>query len=404
MNQSILILGRQPALGRAEAESLFGGDALHPVNDYAVVVDIAAQDVPFTRLGGSTRVGRVLTRLPYTDWFKIEEYLLAELPKHTCCLPEGKIRLGISTYGFSTSVRTINTTGLKLKKIVKNPPSGEGRSVRVVPNNDSELNTAQVIHNQLTGSTGMEMLLVRDGNDTILAQTTTVQDIEAYAARDQARPARDARVGMLPPKLAQIITNLAVSSIDPKLGVVVLDPFCGTGVVLQEATLMGYKVRGSDLEPRMIEYSEKNLRWLASQNWSPIASSEDDLFCQLDVGDATNFSWIPAPNFIAGETYLGRPFSAEPTTEILNDVMRDVDLIHRKFLKNVAQQTTIGFRMCIAIPAWKTKNGFKHLKVLDSLEELGYNRVSFVHTNTRDLIYHRDNQVVGRELVTLIRK
>jgi tRNA G10 N-methylase Trm11 len=124
----------------------------------------------------------------------------------------------------------------------------------------------------------------------------------------------------------------------------------------------------------------------------------------LSVADATNHQWNADFNAIACETYLGRPFSAEPKPEVLDEVMNDVDTIHRKFLQNVARQTDVGFRMCIAVPAWNTTTGFKHLKVLDSLEELGYNRVKFAHVRTRDLIYYRDKQVVGRELVTLIRK
>ena len=400
MSQSVLILGRQPALGIAEAESLFGADKITSLSRESIVIDIPVQGIPFARIGGSTRVAKLLTYLPYTDWEKIEKYLEEELPKHTCCLPEGKVRLGVSVYGLSVNIRRLNATGLTLKKAVKNG----GRSVRVVPNKEHELNTAQVLHNQLTGPTGMELLLIRDGERTALAQTFQVQDIEAYAARDQVRPARDAKVGMLPPKLAQIIINLAVCDADPKYGQLVLDPFCGTGVVLQEATLMGFDVRGSDLDPRMIEYSEENLKWLVKQSWSNIAAHSNDLICLLDIGDATKFQWSPMPNFIACETYLGRPFSTEPKLEVLREVMQDVDTIHRKFLQNVASQTEAGFRMCIAVPAWFTKSGVQHLKTLDSLEELGYNRVSFVHADTRDLIYHRENQVVGRELVILVRK
>ncbi len=399
--KSVLILGRQPALGIAEAESLFGADKLTLAGPQTVVVDVEPQEIPFARLGGSTRVAKLLTYLPYTDWEKVEKYLVAELPKHTCCLPEGKIRLGVSVYGLSVNIRRLNATGLTLKKAVK----ADGRSVRVVPNKEHELNTAQVIHNQMTGPTGMELLLIRDGEQTILAQTVQVQDIEAYAARDQARPARDARVGMLPPKLAQIIVNLATSNsqTDSKI---VLDPFCGTGVVLQEADLMGFKVQGSDLEERMIEYTHDNLVWLSARRESGLHGLDpDQIMCQLSVGDATIFNWTePTPDFIACETYLGRPFSVEPKPDVLREVMSDVDLIHRKFLKNVARQTKSGFRMTIAVPAWKTRDGFKHLKTLDSLEELGYTRISFVHADTRDLVYHRENQVVGRELVTLIRK
>ena len=84
--------------------------------------------------------------------------------------------------------------------------------------------------------------------------------------------------------------------------------------------------------------------------------------------------------------------------------MQDVNHIHKKFLQNVASQTQPGFRMCIAVPAWSVRGEFKHLKTLDILDELGYNRIEFVHARSEDLIYHREGQVVARELVVLTRK
>jgi hypothetical protein len=36
-----------------------------------------------------------------------------------------------------------------------------------------------------------------------------LQDFESYSKRDYGRPARDPRTGSLPPKLAQILINLA---------------------------------------------------------------------------------------------------------------------------------------------------------------------------------------------------
>lgn len=402
MSQSVLIFGRQPQLGLAEAESLFGPSAVAPLGSQAAVIDTPPIELPFQRLGGSVRLAKLLTYLPYTDWDKIEQYLATELPKHTCCLPEGKVKLGLSVFGLKLSTNRLNATGLTLKKVVKSPPSGEqGRSSRIVPNKSLELNTAQVIHNQLLGPTGMELLLIRDGDRVALAQSVQVQDIEAYAARDQARPARDAKVGMLPPKLAQIIINLATGKVEgirnKRLGIRVLDPFCGTGVLLQEALLMGYNVYGTDIEPRMIDYSQKNLDWL-NQNLQLKTYN-----LKLETADATFHTW-QAFGVIAGETYLGRPFSSEPKPEVLRAVMQDVDTIHRKFMRNVASQTKPGFRMCLAVPAWFTKSGVKHLKVLENLSDLGYTRMSFVHVDTRDLIYHRENQVVGRELVILTRK
>jgi tRNA (guanine10-N2)-dimethyltransferase len=200
---------------------------------------------------------------------------------------------------------------------------------------------------------------------------------------------------MLPPKLAQIIVNLSA----PQEGSAVLDPFCGTGVVLQEALLMGFEAYGTDLDERMIEYSHANLEWLEEL---PQYDLSDQTYL-LETGDATNWQW-QAFDTIACETYLGRPFSTEPNPEKLKEVMQDVDTIHKKFLENVAQQTDSGFRMCIAVPAWHTKSGVKHLSILDRLTDLGYTRMSFVHSKNKDLVYHREDQIVGRELVVLIRK
>jgi len=399
MNQTIAILGRQPALGRAELESLFGANSVKPIGDVAMLIDQPPDTIAFTRLGGTVKLCKLLTYLPYADWEQIEKYLAETLPKHLQDIPEGKIRLGLSVYGLPVSIRRLNATGLELKKIVKSA----GRSVRVVPNNTAELNAAQVIHNQLTGPTGLELVLIKHGKETVLAQTVAIQDIAAYTARDQARPKRDARVGMLPPKLAQIIVNLAIDQ--KELVGPLLDPFCGTGVILQEALLMEIDAYGSDIDPRMVAYTQENLKWLNNKYGLP--NGNLSMWFSLEAADATS-AVFPSQHrvpiqVIASETYLGRPFSALPKPDVLNEVIRDVDTIVKKFLKNVAKQTNPGFRMCIAVPAWKLQNGFRHLPVLDQLTDLGYTRLSFVHVRNDQLIYHRPEQIVARELIVLQR-
>lgn len=402
MNQSLALLGRQPSLGLAELESLYGSQSLHPVGRQAVLIDIDPNDIAFNRLGGTIKLAKVLTRLETSDWRKVVQHIVRTLPEHLDYIPDGKIRLGLSVDGLQVSHKDLQRSGLEIKKVIKQA----GRSVRLVPNTDHILNSAQTLHNQLTGPTGLEFLIARDRESTILTQVTHVQDITAYAARDQQRPKRDARVGMLPPKLAQIIVNLAtgtggLKTEDRELktnSVPVLDPFCGTGVILQEALLMGYSAYGSDLEPRMIEYTNENLRWLEETRHIHVDGA-------TEVADATNHNWQEIPfGAVAAETYLGRPFSSEPDATTLQRVMSDVHVIHKKFLQNLATQTKPGFRICLAVPAWITRSGVKHLKTLDSLEELGYNRLSFVHADNQDLLYFRKDQIVARELLVLTRK
>jgi len=59
----------------------------------------------------------------------------------------------------------------------------------------------------------------------------------------------------MPAKLARCMVNLA----QPKVGDLVVDPFCGTASILVEAWLIGCQVMGFDVQPRMVKGSLQNL-------------------------------------------------------------------------------------------------------------------------------------------------
>lgn len=385
MTSFIAILGRQPDIGVAELESVFSAENIQVLRPGYVLVKNALVLEKAHNLGGTIKIIRLTDEFNSTNWHEVEKSLSNFLDKNIKNYEGTKLTIGLSAYEFNISPAKINATALSLKKIIKK----NGLSARVVPNKQAELNAAQILNNKLISANGYEFVAIRIGNKTYIGQTGFVQDIDSYSARDRNRPARDARVGMLPPKLAQIIINLAVNNRD---SLTVLDPFCGTGVILQEASLMGHEVYGTDIEPRMIQYSETNLKWLNLGNQF-----------RLEQGDATNHKWQKPFDIVACETYLGRPLSSLPDHQTMNKIINDCDTIHKKFLKNLANQTSSGFSLCIAVPAWKTKNNFLHLPTLDNLENLGYNRISFVHVDAKNLIYHRENQYVGRELVVLQR-
>jgi tRNA G10 N-methylase Trm11 len=413
--QSLLILGRQPALGLAEVESLYGADKLQPVGKQAVIVDVDPCILAFDRLGGSTKFCKILTTLDTTNWGKIEKFLIQVSPGHSANMPEGKMLLGLSVIGLEVGLKRLEATGLSLKKAIRKT----GRPVRLVPNKAPELNSAQIIHNKLTGPNGWELNFIRDGDKTVVAQTVKVQDIEAYTRRDRERPKRDTKVGMLPPKLAQIIINLAAGPLPadklesicdipagqpipkPLLDKTALDPFCGTGVVLQEALLMGYNAYGSDLDQRMVDYTQHNiLTWL--KGWYDFETETS-----VEQADATNASWkhFPPIDFVASETYLGRPFTAMPDSQTLNQTISDCNLILKKFLQNIGAQIESGTRLCLAVPSWQIRpNQFKELPLIDQIEELGYNQVSFEHAGKSELRYYRADQIVARQLLVITKR
>ncbi|MDB5185401.1 MAG: hypothetical protein JWN38_1209 [Candidatus Saccharibacteria bacterium] len=413
--QSLLILGRQPSLGLAELESLYGAEAVRRAGSSAAIVDVDPCLLAFDRLGGSIKFCKVLTTLDTTVWKDIERFLLQVSPGHSQQMPEGKMYLGLSVQGLSVNIRQIEATGLSLKKAIR----ATGRPVRLIPNKELELSSATVFHNRLVSDHGWELVFIRDGQQTIIAQTVKIQNIDSYTRRDRDRPKRDARVGMLPPKLAQILINLGAGRLPEDtlesicdipagqpipltlLNKRILDPFCGTGVVLQEALLMGYGAVGSDLEPRMVEYTRANLDWL--QGWSGFEATT-----AVTQGDATAHNWA-APefqfDFVACETYLGKAFTGTPRPETLAETMGDCNLIISKFLKNIGKQIKPGTRLCLAVPAWQMRpNQFRHLPLIDQIDELGYNQVSFEHCRADQLLYYRADQIVARQLIVIIKK
>jgi tRNA G10 N-methylase Trm11 len=404
MHKTIAILGRQPALGLAELESLYGEDAVFGYSKEATLLSIANEEIDFNRLGGSVRLAKILSKLPSTNWNDIENYLVSYSLEHAG-LTGGKLIFGISTFNVNTSVKAILKTATLIKKAIKE----SGHSVRMVPHKSLSLGSAVVLYNKLTSSKNWELLVVSDGKTAYLAQTTNVQDINAYAARDQARPKRDAKVGMLPPKLAQIILNLAsgkiqkldssVKSQETKSKKMVLDPFCGTGVLLQEAILMNYDIYGSDIEPRMVEYTVENLKWLATRY--PNVKN----YQQIEVGDATKHKWYQTEriSFVASESFLGHPLSKLPNDEHLSKIIYEANVINHRFLLNIVKQLKPATRLCLALPTWRGRHEFLHLPLLDHLTEMGYTRIRFKNASDKDLIYHRDNQIVGRELLILIK-
>lgn len=383
----ICVLGRQPEIGSAELESLYGSDAVRRAGDSCALVDAP---VDFNRLGGSSKAANLLATLPDSSRKTIFNKIASLLPSLVDSLPtKGKIKLGLSVYGLNLSPYELGGEALRLKKLIRS----KGRSVRVVPNETPALSSAQTFHNRLTGELGLEFIIVSDGSETHIGRVTAVQDIDAYRIRDRERPKRDAFVGMLPPKLAQIIINLAVGKMDTTT---ILDPFCGTGVVLQEALLMGYNAYGSDIHQKMIDYSGTNLKWLKDK-----LSIDGEI--RLETADATDHIWRQPINVIACETYLGQPLGGQtPTREKMTEIVHDTNTVIRGFFKNIAPQLTAGTRLCVAVPAWTTGGETYHLPVLDELSSLGFERGRFETTST--LIYRRDNQVTGRELVVLIKQ
>lgn len=363
----LAVLGRQPEISIAELEALFSD--VSQISPELATFSVEKLDWNIDKLGGSLKLAVELKEKPLN-------YLQN--------LPEGKLTIGVSVYLKNASKKLASIEALKLKKILVR----HGRSVRVVENKEAALSTATSLHNGLGGKNERKVELI--WTDEGWYRVIGVQDIDAYSRRDQARPARDAKVGMLPPKLAQILINLCGPLKPDSL---ILDPFCGTGVVLQESLLMGYRAYGTDIEERMVEYSKKNMKWFTKYN--------DGSF-QIAQGDATSYKWEQPIDAVACEGYLGKPMSQIPPDIKMKEQKQECRAIILGFLKNLAGQIKTDIPVTIAVPAWLRSNGtYERLEIIDEIENMGYN----VNNKTREgLLYSREGQIVARDILILRKK
>ena len=134
-------------------------------------------------------------------------------------------------------------------------------SVRyVLPKNDT-LSSVVVTKQRVD-----EYLLVFDSKEKVwlIAKTVSVQNVESWSKRDFGRPFADPKAGMLPPKVARMMVNLALPE-SPGATKSLLDPFCGMGTILAEGSVSGWQVVGSDQSAVVVEKARKNLDWLVSE-------------------------------------------------------------------------------------------------------------------------------------------
>ena len=388
----VAIAGRQPLISLAEIQALYN-KAARLVGKKLVFFEIDDDDEEnispdINRLGGSLKLGRFFD----TDFSKLAKFLATTHP-------EGKITLGISDFSKQKKSGLAKQKSMELKRNL----AKMGRSVRVITSNEPEISSATAHHNQLGEKAGcFEIFLI----DREIYLSLGTQNITAYTERDQARPARDAKVGMLPPKLAQILINLCGKLPE---GARVLDPFCGTGVVLQEAAIMGYLPYGTDLNERMVEYSKKNLSWLFNERnqkrfkiLPDLIQKKDQILDAISVGDATSFTWEGEIDAVAFEGYLGAPMSKPPVDIKFKTEKAKCREIAIGFLKNITPQIKSGTPVVMALPAWLRENGkYAGLNILDEIQEMGYNFEKFQDLSQSDLLYYREGQIVAREIIVI---
>ncbi len=386
--QIFALLGAHPDLSVAEIGVVTKASPSWREGQMAIFDDVEAELNPLQfRLGGTQKLGVVIGTVTSTDQKELANFLATDL---MALHPEGKLNFGLSVYGDNKSrldqVRTATKNlGLETKSRLKEA----GRGARYVISREATLSAIVVVSNHLLSKGAEYVLIVRD-QDIVIGRTMAVQNVDDWANRDFNRPRRNAKQGMLPPKLARIMVNLTDQD---GAGKTLLDPFCGSGTVLMEAGLVGYsKTIGGDINATAISDTQANQDWLIAQNLKT-AELRTYVGQAKDVGNHIGARSVDA---IVTETYLGRPRKGlETAKEIEEAIVYLVTLYEESFaaLKNVLRPGGVAV---IAAPVHFVGDQAFYVPVTDIMHKLGYTPAP---TACDNMVYRHADQHVGRQIL-----
>ncbi len=407
-------LGHQPLISLAELSATVPGFTHRKTLGDAVVLFESPADLSSSfldSLGGIVILARKISENAVTV-----EDLPALLTAELSGSKRGKLIFALRTFGIQRGM--IRTLYRRSKEAVRKI----GRPCRYV-GNDHESAAPVLLRDAglLDGSHGCEMVLIRDEEDLWIGRTVAAQDVDAYTRRDMQKPVRDTTVGLLPPKLAQILLNFGAwltrgcqtplpdtaRSQKPKASSfkpTVFDPFCGTGVIPLECLIRGWDVLASDVSQKAVNGTEKNLEWLRKE-WKVL---KKDVSSTVFKQDATKpFELKQLPDLVVTETSLGPSLTDRPTQKDAAKMKTEAERLEAAFIENCAR-TLPGVPLVLTWPFWKIKNDTILLeRALEAAHAAGYMAtlppgIAPTKSDRLSLLYRRPNQFVGREIVLLM--
>jgi tRNA G10 N-methylase Trm11 len=329
-------------------------------------------------LGGTIKIARYiqtidsLKKLTANSWYKILEKNLD---------PEHKNHFGFSLYNDDKNYKSLTRLALELKKTLK----AQKYKSRFVSSQETVLSSVIVSKNKLVGN---ELLIIKREDKYILALTEAVQDFVAYGWRDMKRPHRDAKSGMLPPKIAQMMVNLS----GPNTNRNILDPFCGSGTVLQEAMLIGYKkIYGSDVSNKAVKETQENLDWL-SKNFKIKA---DIKILESDIKNINKNFPEESIDLIVTEPFMGdaRIIARQNNIRDINNIKDELQELYRNAFEKFKKILPADALIVFVFPVFNIANQDIPTLDKDIISQLGFD-----YQLDKDIIYSRDNQKVKRQI------
>lgn len=344
-------------------------------------------------LGSAAKIGEIMRVYQISQW--PSDAFLADF--------QGS-KFGISVYGAGGKFKQLNEVFYSVGEIAAKLKAKGQKQIREA---GRVLSTVAVDKNGLL-TEGAELVICVGSKGVYVGKTLAVQDYESYSFRDYGRPARNAKSGMIPPKLAKMMINLAGKEKDS----VFLDPFCGDGTILQELILLGYKkIIGSDLDEKAVSSVKVNLDWLF-KNYRNI--KKEDYAVNVFQSDVNNLSVnIPLKSVgaIVTEPFLGSPDRRFFKPEQIKKEISELENLYLKAFFEFKKVLKSSGVVVIVFPVFRFYKQFFYLEILDKIKAIGFKNDRFIPegikgaellklqiTSRNSVVYFRPGQSVCREI------
>lgn len=223
--------------------------------------------------------------------------------------------------------------------------------------------------------------------EAIFGKIEEITDIKENEMKDIGKPARRASLA-ISPRLAKILINLSQVTENELL----LDPFCGIGVVLQEALIQNINVIGVDIDKNAVDNAKRNLNWLKSHYK---ISSDAKI-----INEDSRTIALPEINGIATEPSLGVLLTKVPSKNYAESIIKKFDYLMIDILNNLKKYLEINRKIAFTSPFISTGRERIGCNINRICEKTGL-EVCSIENIEFPIAEFREKQIVGREIYVL---
>lgn len=240
----------------------------------------------------------------------------------------------------------------------------------------------------------IEIILIEINRQIHVFETLSTSNVLDWQYRDQNRPGLDPSSGMLPPKVARMMVNIALSQPKPSPPYLI-DPFCGSGTILVEAILVGAKIFGSDISVSAIQNSQKNINWL-NHNYSTTKKLDHQLK-KISAQKLDPSMFKTRFDAIVTETDLGPPVRL--TDEKMVIIYQNLFHRYQQIFSHLIHILKPNSKFVAALPIFPHKNSQKMLnELIDTCEKSGYT------LSVKPTTYSKPHARIKRAIIVINKK